>query len=732
MIGFANLILLSGLAAAAAPVLIHIAHRRRHTSVSWAAMRFLVETLQARRRRLMIEHWLLLAVRMAVLTCIALALSRPFLTRAADAGVAIERGGAVAAVLLIDDSLSASAGRAEPAFASAKRLADAYLATLRKGDEISILTMSKIGAPAADPIFDRDAAREILAQMTPTAVASDVPALLAAGVAQLTRHVNPSGELVLIGDGRAAGWATDDRARWDELRRRITAPAGGRAAARVVLLAPENDEPGANLALTAITVDRALVPAARPVHLVITIARHGEIPASGAVVRLSVDGRAVGELPLPASAAASHQLIFTHTFAEAGSHLVEASLEGARDALPADDRRALAVEVERGVPVLLVEGVAGTRLDGSLGLVAAALDPGGDGRGLFALTRVSAAQLDPSDLATQRVVVLGDVPALDARSVAALEAFVVAGGGVLVAPGPNTDVALINRYWARGGHGFLPTAVDRIVVASDPPVPTTVAASHPALHDAFGANGQVAWRGARVHRYLALQMPATPVADLDRLIGLGNGDPLVVERARGHGRVVLITTSLDPAWTDLPRQAAFVPLVRGLVAHLGSVVLPPRNLRPGDRIAWLPPSGVVGESATLEGPDGLAVVAAPSDWEGRQALVSASVLAPGGYLLRVVGAPTARFALASDPAESALDPLPAAALAALAPLAITRFADADTVAVAFSSDHRRAVELWRWLVAAAVALLFAETLLTRRQANVEAAGEKRAALGTAA
>ena len=43
MIGFANLILLSGLAAAAAPVLIHIAHRRRHHAVRWAAMRFLAE-----------------------------------------------------------------------------------------------------------------------------------------------------------------------------------------------------------------------------------------------------------------------------------------------------------------------------------------------------------------------------------------------------------------------------------------------------------------------------------------------------------------------------------------------------------------------------------------------------------------------------------------------------------------------------------------------------------------
>ena len=719
MIGFANLMLLGGLAAAAAPVLIHIAHRRRRTSVRWAAMRFLVETMKARRRRLMVEHWLLLAVRMAVLACVALALCRPYLSRDADAGAVIERGGGVAAVLLIDDSLSSGAGRAEPAFTSAKRLADAYLATLRKGDEISILTMSRVGAPASDPIFDRDAAREIIAQLAPTAVASDVPTLLAAGVAQLARHVNPAGELVLIGDGRAAGWAGADGARWDELRQRIAAPAGGRAAPRVLMLAPEGGDPGGNLALESITVDRALVPVARPVHIVITVARHGVIPASGALVRLSVDGRGVGEQPLPAEAAARHQLVFTHAFALAGSHLVEASIEGARDALPADDRRARSLDVERGVPVLLIEGVAGTGLGGSLGLVATALDPQADGGGLFAVTRVSAARLEPTDFARQRVIVLGDVPALDARSVAALEAFVVAGGGVLVAPGPHTDVGLINRYWARDGHGFLPAAISSLIEPPDSTVPTTISASHPALRDAFASNGQAAWRGARVHRYLGLQSDTSRASGLDQLIGLSDGAPLVVERARGHGRVVLVTTSLDLAWSDLPRQAAFVPLVRGLVAHLGSAVLPPRNLRPGDRIIWLPPSGIASEAATLEGPDGATIPVATSDWEGRRAVVSAAALMLGGYVLRVAGAPPARFAFASDPAESALDPLSPSALGVLAPLPIARFTMPDTIAAAFASDGRRAVELWRWLVAAAVALLFVESLLTRRQAGAE-------------
>lgn len=72
MIEFANPALLGGLAAAGAPILVHFASRRRLPLQSWGAMRFLAEILARHRRRLAVQHWLLLALRALTLACLAL------------------------------------------------------------------------------------------------------------------------------------------------------------------------------------------------------------------------------------------------------------------------------------------------------------------------------------------------------------------------------------------------------------------------------------------------------------------------------------------------------------------------------------------------------------------------------------------------------------------------------------------------------------------------------------
>ncbi len=719
MIGLANLALLGGLAAAAAPILIHIAHSRRFRTEPWAAMRFLQATLTARRRRLMIEHWLLLVVRSLVLLCLALALCRPYVRHASVAQTTPTRAGAVAAVLLIDDSLSAASGRGRPIFDEVKHLARAYLSTLGKGDEVSVIAMSRLGQPAADPFFDFDAARAVLDGLTPTAVASDVPALLDAGVGQFARHVNPYTEFVLVGDGRRDGWHAADGQRWEELRRRLGEPSGGKATPRLVLLQPKEVAAGGNLTIEGISADRALVPVARPVGLRVAVRQFGGDPVPGALLRLAVDGRPVGEMPLSSHPDERQEVLFRHTFADAGSHLVEATIEGARDLLPADDRRVISLTVEAGVPVLLVEGVGGRGLDGDLGLASAALDPVGTGKDLFAVARIGPERLEHEDLGSYRVIVLGNVAALDASAVAAIERFVVGGGGVLVAPGPDTDLALTNRFWARGGHGFLPASVLEVAEPQVALAGSATASSHPAL-SAFDARSQEAWKSLHVHRYLRLD-PKQAVSDLIELMTLANGDPLVVERARGQGHVVLLTTSLDRSWSDLPQQAAFVPLVRGLVAWLGSTVLPPRNLRPGERVTWVAPPGTALAGATLEDPEGASLALAQSMYDGHPALVSQPALRSGGYTLRTTTG-SVRFAIAADPGESPLEPVREETIAdALRGTPLVRLDSDEAVADAFTTDRRGSVELWRWLIAASVALLFVETLLTRRQILAERA-----------
>ena len=59
-LGAVNNLLLWGSALVAAPILIHLLSRRRFRTVDWAAMEFLLDAERRNRRRIRLEHLLLL------------------------------------------------------------------------------------------------------------------------------------------------------------------------------------------------------------------------------------------------------------------------------------------------------------------------------------------------------------------------------------------------------------------------------------------------------------------------------------------------------------------------------------------------------------------------------------------------------------------------------------------------------------------------------------------------
>ena len=60
--------------------MIHLLNRRRISVVRWGAMHLLQEVIKQKKRRLHIEQWLLLLVRIALPIVLALCLARPVLT----------------------------------------------------------------------------------------------------------------------------------------------------------------------------------------------------------------------------------------------------------------------------------------------------------------------------------------------------------------------------------------------------------------------------------------------------------------------------------------------------------------------------------------------------------------------------------------------------------------------------------------------------------------------------
>jgi hypothetical protein len=156
-----------------------------------------------------------------------------------------------------------------------------------------------------------------------------------------------------------------------------------------------------------------------------------------------------------------------------------------------------------------------------------------------------------------RWIILNDVPVGDAAA-AKLVTFVEGGGGLLIAAGPRAS-------WPASRANWLPAAIG-------PPVDRTRGTparlsgmdyGH-AVFEPFRAPRSGDFSTARFYSYRAL----TAAKDATVLARFDTGEPALVERAAGRGKVVVFASTLDLSWNDLALKPMFLPFVHQLGRHL--------------------------------------------------------------------------------------------------------------------------------------------------------------------
>src|SRR5215831_19793959 len=92
-----------GIAAVAAPILVHLVRRTRARKIEFPALTFVRQVPQRTIRRRTFRNLLLLILRCLAILLIVIAFTRPFFSRRSSAK---ESGAAGATVILLDSSLS--------------------------------------------------------------------------------------------------------------------------------------------------------------------------------------------------------------------------------------------------------------------------------------------------------------------------------------------------------------------------------------------------------------------------------------------------------------------------------------------------------------------------------------------------------------------------------------------------------------------------------------------------
>jgi hypothetical protein len=646
---------------------------------------------------------LLLVVRTAAAASLPLIFARPFAERTSD--LPVVSLDAQAAVIVLDDSASMQRSLGVgTAFGRAKARALALARQFPPSSELAFLVAAAGTGPRIGELEpERARVVEAIEATTCSARPADFTAAMRQAAAILAGSGHALRRVYLFTDLQATGW--EDGAGLPD----SDAP-------EVVIDDVTGGAPLPNRAVLDVRVEPS--PEAGPAGIAITadLADYAT-PGTGTVgVTLRVDGAAVAHGAVELAPSGRARKRFLHAFAADGSggHDVVVDIDG--DAFPLDDRRALHVETARALRILVVNGDPRTiRNEDEPFFFATALHK------TLPAALVTTKLIDdvaPDGLFAFTVVALLNVAQPPPPLAAALEGFVAAGGGLFIAVGDRVDATLWNQRMARllpQPLGLLRTAAalpgqragetrderpaERLLPL-DRRVP--MLSSFPEQNDGL--------RSARFYRYLLLD-PVRDTAQRNVILRFESGAPALVEREVGKGRVLLLATTADREWTDLPIRPGFAPLVREAARHL--VGATDQESAAASRVGEPRVLSLAGDITTVEirRPDGSVWVGKRGPGESTGSLVFAGTDQIGIYRVRaadadgtVVALPAQDFAVNLDPRES--DPTRLGTDKRPDRLAAAR-AGADKPA-----KHR--VELWHALAALLLGIVLVESLLTLR------------------
>lgn len=709
-LSFLNGAFLGALSLVSIPIIIHLLQRRRFQVVRWGAMEFLRLSQRNRSRRLMIEQLLLLFLRCLIIALVVLAICRP-VVRLAGMPIAGTRG-QVHAVIILDNSYSMGyrdgGASAETVFDRArKRALELVERGLRQGDAVSVILASDPPRVLVrKPSLDLKAVAVLLRRsvnLSDSGTNYGKAARLALEILGESNFVNR--EVFLISDNQAAGWDGQalDRAAWEALSER----------ARVVML-PVRQGPASNLAVEWVQATRGLATVRSSTRVQASIVNRGTRAARDVLVSLEIDGKPQGPAQRVNVEPGQNALVqFNQMFDRPGVRACTVRI--ANDRLPADDAGYLALRVRDSVKVLVLNGKpdAATPQKDAAFFLQVALSPPAAAIG----TEPSA--LEPRvlnqpgfgnmNVRDYDVVALSNVANLSESDRRLLAEFVQNGGGAMIFLGDRVNSSLYNRDLYESQPSLLPARLTSVESGKATLDPTSL--DHPALQRFRGAQ-DVDVNTAEFDKYFKLD-PKDGDKTVRVMARFTNGAPAMVEKSFGLGKVILVASTANTEWNSLPLKPVFLPLIHQMVGYLASGTDGTRNGLVGEPLVKPLSLSEAGRKVVVTNPAGEQATLKPTvDDRGATVTVEQPQQA-GFYRLAVDQGSQDLFAVNRDTAESDLRSLDQPALKRLLPVVEWTWIGLNEDLLSSLNQARQGVELWRYLLLAALGCMLLETMLAQ-------------------
>ena len=569
---FLHLSLLAGSALIALPILLHLIMRREPQRIEFPALRFVRKRQATNQTRLKLRHWLLLALRCAVILLLSFALARPVLL---GSGLLGNRKAGLAAALVIDTSprmqyREQNTTRLE----AAKELATWLLEQLPREAEVAVVDPNR---PRRAQLGDLDTALLRTERIRPLAAAPPLAEAVVEAIRLTSEQPDYRSEVYVFTDMTAAVWndealaeiqqALEEYPEVDLYMVNVGVDNPHNAGLGELELSSEHLSTGETLLIRA---NRHAVGrlANEPLTVELWLESGGELRKRGEQ-QLAPDQEAIE---------------FTLSAMEQGVHQGYLQVTG-DDPLPIDNRRYFTVDVRPASRILLV----GSQQESSR-LLHEALSPsveGPLGASRFTCQSIGASELQNASLTEWDAVWLVDPPPLSAQQWRQLADFAQGGGGVAISLGPNS-VGRIEQVNIPEARALLPGPLKFVASGQRYLQPTSY--DHPIFQPLRDVASATPWPAFPVLKWWEIG-PVDPTARV--VATFSDGSSAIFESVRGSGRILTTTTPLSQRagsapWNLLPTNPdpwPYLAMVEGMADYLVGTGAEPLNILAGEMVA---------------------------------------------------------------------------------------------------------------------------------------------------
>jgi hypothetical protein len=722
--------LLGGLLLTGLPVLLHLVMRQKPRHLQFPAFRFLRQRHLSNRRKLRLQHLLLLLLRMAVIAALCLALARPRLA-AERFGVLSANERPIAAVLIFDTSASMeynAAGRTR--LEEAKQRARELLSEMDSASQIALLD-------SGDDAGEGDGE-----WLSPALTQTRLDGLLVRPAnAPLNRQLDRAVRLMeKLGEGEDPPprfiYLFSDRARasWDPHAGPKTMPEGVRA-----LFVDVGAEKPKDLAVEKVEIAPPLISPGERYQVRATLRALGADFDTELVCQIEADAESPPDKKAIQLAAGQARVVVFDRQAPKlqqgdGAMIVQASVRHrTEDALPFNNTGYATFQIQ---PLRKVLTVVGDKPAGAEPPPWKAWQMAMSVGKRFECdlrTAAEAEKLDARELqAYPAVCVFQMVPTAALWS--KLERYVRVGGGLVLIPGGDEIRPRLQQFNEEGTKtGLLPAALQRIEI-NPPDRPlirwSSFSTKHPipAFFDRVIRSTEPdfgkpqSWPGVNAYW-------STAPADKDTVVlstyEKNEHPPALLERAVERGRVLQFTTPMATRQLDRTRDwhnywtdSSFGLVLEDQVLRYltGESTKPELNYLCG-QIPRVPmSSSLASPPYTLDGP-GLALAETNVKFqEGETQLTLPQATTPGNYVIRDANKRiVAGCSLNIRPEESDLERVPAEEIeSVLGKDTLVQVGRTTSLKDALSGIRPPPLELLPWLMMALLVVLTVESLLANR------------------